>query len=82
MASKVYFTDMHATMRANLQKKLEILMKKTGFEKIDFSGKFVAVKLSAPQLRENRLRLHKEIGRQTLCDGLQYPLCRRKEKRT
>ena len=45
MASKVYFTDMHATMRANLQKKLEILMKKTGFEKIDFSGKFVAVKL-------------------------------------
>jgi len=45
MASKVYFTDMHVTMRANLQKKLEILMKKTGFEKIDFSGKFVAVKL-------------------------------------
>ena len=44
-ASKVYFTDMHATGEANLLQKLERLMKKSGFEQIDFKDKFVAVKL-------------------------------------
>lgn len=43
--SKVYYTDMHATAEENLLKKLERLMKKADFEKIDFLGKFVAVKL-------------------------------------
>ena len=36
---------MHATAEANLLKKLERLMKKAGFESIDFKDKFVAVKL-------------------------------------
>ena len=43
--SKVYYTDMHATGEANLLQKLEKLMKKAGFENIDFAEKFVAVKL-------------------------------------
>lgn len=43
--SKVYFTDMHTTGERNLPQKLEALMKKAGFESIDFAGKFVAVKL-------------------------------------
>ncbi len=45
MSSKVYFTDMHVSAGANLLEKLRRLMKKAGFEKIDFKGKFVAVKL-------------------------------------
>ena len=44
-ASKVYFTDMHAKNGDNLLQKLERLMKKAGFEEIDFEGKFVAIKL-------------------------------------
>lgn len=43
--SKVYYTDMHATGEMNLLQKMERLMTKSGFEQIDFSGKFVAVKL-------------------------------------
>ena len=45
MKSKVYFTDMHTTLNEGLPKKLEKLMKKAGFEKIDFRNKFAAVKL-------------------------------------
>ena len=45
MASKVYFTNMRVNSDTNLLKKLERLMKRAGFEKIDFDGKFVAVKL-------------------------------------
>lgn len=45
MKSKVYFTDMSVTADRNLLKKLELLMKKAGFEEIDFKEKFVAVKL-------------------------------------
>ncbi len=44
-ASDVFFTDMHATSEVNLLKKLQLLMKKAGFEKIDFTDKFVAVKV-------------------------------------
>jgi len=44
-ASKVYFTDMHAKNGDNLLQKLERLMKKAGFEEIDFEGKYVAIKL-------------------------------------
>jgi uncharacterized protein len=45
MKSDVFFSDMHASGDKNLLKKLEILMKKAGFESIDFKNKFVAVKL-------------------------------------
>ena len=34
--SKVYYTDMHVTGERNLLQKLEALMKKAGFENIDF----------------------------------------------
>lgn len=43
--SKVYYTDMHVTGERNLLQKLEALMKKAGFENIDFKEKFVAVKV-------------------------------------
>ncbi len=43
--SKVFYTNMHATGEVNLLQKLHRLMKKAGFEEIDFDGKFVAVKL-------------------------------------
>lgn len=43
--SKVYYTDMHVTGERNLLQKLESLMKKAGFENIDFKEKFVAVKV-------------------------------------
>ncbi len=36
---------MHTSFNDGLQKKLERLMKRAGFEKIDFTGKYVAVKL-------------------------------------
>lgn len=43
--SKVYYTDMHTTAEINLLQKLERLMKKSGFERLDLSRKFVGVKL-------------------------------------
>ena len=45
MASKVYFTDMRALPRTNLQKKLEKLMRRAGIETIDFQDKFAAIKI-------------------------------------
>ncbi len=43
--SKVYFTDLHTSYNDPLQKKLERLMHHAGFENIDFSGRFAAVKI-------------------------------------
>ena len=43
--SKVFFTDMHVTPEENLLGKLERLMKRAGFETIDFKDKFAAVKI-------------------------------------
>ena len=45
MASKVYFTDLHAREGSNLLIKLQRLMKAAGFEDIDFTDKYVAVKM-------------------------------------
>ncbi len=45
MASKVYFTDLHAREGSNLLIKLKRLMKAAGFEDIDFTDKYVAVKM-------------------------------------
>lgn len=44
-SSKVYFTDMRALPGTNLQQKLVRLIKKAGMEQIDFSRKFVAIKI-------------------------------------
>ena len=43
--SKVYFTDFHATPNETLLQKLHRLMKTAGFEQIDFTDKFTAIKL-------------------------------------
>lgn len=43
--SEVYFTNLRTTAACNLLEKLEHLVKAAGIEKIDFNGKFVAVKL-------------------------------------
>ncbi len=44
-ASKVYFTSFKATGNENLLQKLHRLMKKAGFESIDFEDKFTAIKV-------------------------------------
>lgn len=43
--SKVYFTDMHTHNSISLVDKLEKLIRKAGFEQIDFKNKFVAIKI-------------------------------------
>lgn len=43
--SKVYFTDLRAKPGLNLLDKLQRLVKKAGIEEIDFSNKFVAIKI-------------------------------------
>lgn len=42
--AKVYYCDMH-TGRMNLPEKLKYLMKKAGFENIDFTNRYAAVKI-------------------------------------
>lgn len=43
--SKVYFTDMHATSKENLQQKLKRLIKTAGIGEIDFSHRYAAIKI-------------------------------------
>ena len=43
--SKVYFTDMHTTLRENLLQKLKRLIKAAGIEQIDFNRKYAAIKI-------------------------------------
>lgn len=43
--SKVFFTDMHATINENLQQKLTRLIKTAGIKQIDFEKKFAAIKI-------------------------------------
>ncbi|KGK87825.1 4Fe-4S ferredoxin [Desulfosporosinus sp. HMP52] len=43
--SKVYFTDMHVTMKENLQQKLSRLIKTAGMNQIDFEKKYAAIKI-------------------------------------
>ena len=45
MASKVYFADLRADFHENLQQKLTRLMKTAGMGDIDFTDKYVAIKL-------------------------------------
>ena len=65
--SKVYYTDMHVTGERNLLQKLEALMKKAGFENIDFKEKFVAVKVhfgepgNLAYLRANYAKVIKKV---------------------
>ena len=43
--SKVYFTNMRTVGGESLPKKLKRLIRKAGMDKIDFDGKYVAVKI-------------------------------------
>lgn len=43
--SQVYFTTFKATLRENLLQKLHRLMKRAGFEQIDFTDKYAAIKM-------------------------------------
>ncbi len=43
--SKVYYTTFKTTLRENLLQKLHRLMKRAGFEQIDFTDKYVAIKM-------------------------------------
>ena len=43
--AKVYFTTFKATGHENLLQKLHRLMKTTGFEEIDFTDKYAAIKI-------------------------------------
>jgi uncharacterized Fe-S center protein len=43
--SQVYFTDLRANATMNLQRKLEILMRKAGIDTIDFDKKLTAIKI-------------------------------------
>ncbi|MDR3541617.1 MAG: DUF362 domain-containing protein [Desulfosporosinus sp.] len=43
--SKVYFTDMHVTMKESLQQKLSRLIKTAGISQIDFNKKYAAIKI-------------------------------------
>lgn len=49
-ASKVYFTDFHATPNENLLQKLRRLLKTAGFEDIDFTDKYAAIKIHFGEL--------------------------------
>jgi uncharacterized Fe-S center protein len=48
--SKVFFTDFHATPIETLPQKLHRLMKRAGFEEIDFTDRFTAVKIHFGEL--------------------------------
>ncbi len=50
MSSAVYFTDFHATPRENLPQKLHRLMKRAGFETIDFEDRYAAIKIHFGEL--------------------------------
>lgn len=43
--SKVYFTDMHTTVKENLQQKLSRLIKTAGIGQIDFDKKYTSIKI-------------------------------------
>ncbi|MDR2708407.1 MAG: DUF362 domain-containing protein [Elusimicrobiota bacterium] len=45
LTSDVFFTDFHTTLSENLLDKLKRLVLKAGFNKIDFNGKFSAIKI-------------------------------------
>ena len=48
--STVYFTDFHASPQETLPQKLHRLMKRAGFEEIDFTDRYAAVKIHFGEL--------------------------------
>lgn len=43
--AKVYFIDFHTTLRENILQKLARLMKRAGFDQLDFANRFTAIKI-------------------------------------
>ena len=70
--SKVYFTDMRARPGTNLQQKLEKLMRRAGFETIDFKDKYAAIKI---HFGEPGNLSYLRPGRQAVFDRLQHIVC-------
>lgn len=68
--SKVYFTDMHATMHENLLQKLRRLILTAGIDQIDFENKFAAIKIHFGEpgnlafLRPNYARVVADVVRE------------------
>ena len=88
MASKVYFTDMRTRHEECLQEKLLKLIRKAGFDTIDFKDHYAAIKLHFGELgnlaflRPNWAKtVVEERGRKGLLDRLQHSLCRFKKER-
>lgn len=48
--STVFFTDFHATPSETLPQKLHRLMKRAGFESIDFEDRYAAIKIHFGEL--------------------------------
>ena len=48
--SKVFFTDFHATPSETLPQKLHRLMKRAGFEEIQFEDRYTAIKIHFGEL--------------------------------
>ena len=48
--SKVFFTDFHTTPNEPLPQKLHRLMKRAGFEDIDFTDRYTAIKIHFGEL--------------------------------
>lgn len=68
MASKVYFSDMHVGMNDNLLKKFLRLIKTAGIDDIDFTDKYVAVKVHFGEVG-NMAFLRQQYAR-VLCDHI------------
>lgn len=68
MASKVYFTDMHVDMGSSLLEKFRKLIDRAGIAKIDFKGKYVAVKLHFGEVGNMAFLRHQYA--KVLCDRI------------
>lgn len=68
MSSEVFFTDMHVSMGDSQLAKFERLITKAGIDKIDFDGKFVAVKVHFGEVG-NMAFLRHQYAR-VLCDHI------------
>ncbi len=88
--SPVYFTDFHVT-NETLPQKLHRLLKKAGFESIDFTDRYAAIKIHfgelgnlaylQPQYAKVVVDYVKELGGKGVSDRLQHPLCRKPQER-
>lgn len=66
--SEVFFTDMHVAMGDSLLKKFDRLITRAGIDRIDFEGKYVAVKLHFGEVG-NMAFLRQQYAR-VLCDHI------------